>query len=295
MGTVILAAQNSYNTSLPATTITIPQSTENIYTSAFVNPICVSDLSPNPDNTCLDFYRWNLCEEDWMKGQCCGTCGYASCLDICYKNDINNIPQKYYPNPFDCDSNFPPPPGDDGSQPTCQQQASSNNCGEWWMYGYCCLSCPDDCGCTESNTSITNEPIVTIFYNHTHSKNNCVKDTAPPPGSDGKLPSCIDQYRWGNCEQSWMSEYCCLTCGYASCLDSCYDGSVDNIPDKYYPNPLNCELNEAISELNSCMDQASWNNCGETWMYGFCCISCPEACGCTNYSWGNNTEYIHLR
>ena len=89
---------SSNTTLLFSSTSTNDIRTSDIYTTntPHLDPRCLIDESPNPDNTCLEFYRWHLCEEDWMTGWCCGTCGYSSCLDLCYENDTNNIPSIYY-------------------------------------------------------------------------------------------------------------------------------------------------------------------------------------------------------
>jgi len=31
----------------------------------------------------------------------------------------------------------------------------------------------------------------------------------------------------------------------------------------------------------TCVQQASWGKCNETWMQGYCCLSCFECKGCT--------------
>ena len=254
---------------------------------------CSSDISPDSANQCIDYYRWYLCEADWMKGWCCGTCGYSSCIDVCYDNDINNIPTEYYPNPFDCESDLSPPP----DHHDCSLHKEWDNCGSSWMFGWCCNSCPQDCACTNNTkNTVPLQPIVTTYYNYTNSENNCNKDIPPPPGPDGLIPQCIDQYRWGNCGADWMSSYCCLTCGYTSCLDTCWDNDVNNIPAEYYPNPFDCESNRFLeNDDDSCFQEAGWGNCDESWMFGLCCVSCPEACGCQDYDWGNRTEHLNSR
>ena len=59
-----------------------------------------------------------------------------------------------------------------------------------------------------------------------------------------------------------MAGKCCLTCGFASCLDACYNGSTDNIPPSaYYPNPFDCAADKMIPDAaDSCALEAEWNN-----------------------------------
>ena len=49
--------------------------------------------------------------------------------------------------------------------------------------------------------------------------------------------SCINRYRDNRCGENWLYGYCCITCGYESCLNKCYTGSISNFPAK----PFNCD------------------------------------------------------
>lgn len=40
----------------------------------------------------------------------------------------------------------------------------------------------------------------------------------------------------------------------------------------------------------TCLEQYGWGKCDESWMINWCCISCPEACGCENYEWNNGSK-----
>ena len=211
----------SQNVSSTSTIENDISTTKNIYTTytKSLPLICINDISPDDKNSCLDFYRWGLCGEDWMKNNCCLTCGYLSCLGICYNGMVNNIPSEYYPNPFNCSSNIPSP-SDADDKPTCIQHKEWDNCDDWYMYGYCCLSCPQACGCntnTNDNNHNNNKSIISTQVSIPTHHSNCTTDIAPPD-PDGLEITCLQQYIWHNCDKSWMKGYCCLTCGYASCL-----------------------------------------------------------------------------
>eukprot|EP01084_Bolivina_argentea_P128024 226364_1 len=267
---------NSFNTTNAITTTTILTTTF-IYTTSHQ---CTGDTSPDAQYTCLDYYRWGQCDAEWVKGFCCGTCGYQSCLNICYNGDINNIPSKYYPNPFDCTSDIHP-----GTDATCQQRKEWGNCNEGWLYGFCCSSCPNQCNCDTNNhissiiTTTTTGTAVVTLENTANDTNICTDNIPPPPGEY----TCNQQYTWGKCEEDWMSGYCCMSCPHAC---ECHNDSTLTY------HPYDCTENISPSDEHSCIQQASWSKCGEDWMKGHCCISCPEACGCESYEWGNNTEYI---
>eukprot|EP00483_Globobulimina_turgida_P012708 UN12731 len=122
--------------------------TQNPNTTTFytTSQQCATDFSPDPQHICLDYYRRHKCHESLVNGYCCLTCGYISCLNICYNGNISNIPSEYYPTPFNCASDIHPT-SDATSGATCKQRKKWNNCGASWLSGYCCSSCPNACNC----------------------------------------------------------------------------------------------------------------------------------------------------
>ena len=265
-------------------TSTLPANTESL---------CDSDISPNDKDTCLDFYTWNQCDQTWMTDKCCKTCGYVSCLDSCYDGDINNVPQERL-TPFNCSSDISPNDYD-----TCPEFKEWGECNAEWMQnkGHCCKSCPNACNCPYNSVVTTSTETPELTHNNT----NCTHDIPPPADEGAEQSSCLSQYRWDNCDKSWMKGYCCLTCGFESCLNECYNGDIDNIPfSRYYPNPYNCTSNEPPPPPDNagddyinpkCEQQAKDNNCDEWWMDGYCCYNCPESCLCDEFDW-NNLSYI---
>ena len=144
----------------------------------------------------------------WIENKCCITCGFTSCLDDCYDGDINNVPPERL-TPFNCTSDISP-----NSQDTCQDFKSWGDCNSDWMQnkGHCCASCPQACNCpynsTETTTTTTtSDPLFKV----THEDLNCEEDIAPPPDPGAEQSTCLEQYRWNNCDETWMRGYCCLT------------------------------------------------------------------------------------
>eukprot|EP01084_Bolivina_argentea_P063140 115325_1 len=107
------------------TTITPTSSTNTV--TIETQSLCDSDISTNNQDTCLDFYTWGLCGENWMIDKCCITCGYISCLDSCYNGDINNVPQNRL-TPFDCNTNISP-----NNENTCNEFKQWGDCVAEWM------------------------------------------------------------------------------------------------------------------------------------------------------------------
>ena len=140
---------------------------------------------------------------------------------------------------FDCTSDIHPP----GNSHTCNQQANWGKCGESWMWGWCCLSCPQSC-----DTQCTN------------SQWQCNSDIPPTAQY-----TCTQQAGWGKCGENWMWGYCCQ-----SCPQSC-DSQCNN-------QQFQCQSDIPPTAQYTCEQQAEWGKCSETWMEGYCCESCPEAC-----------------
>jgi len=53
-----------------------------------------------------------------------------------------------------------------------------------------------------------------------------------------------------------------------------------NLPSARYDDTCNCSDNPPSHDY-TCAQQASWGQCGQSWMKGFCCKSCSSCKGCT--------------
>ena len=93
--------------------------------------------------------------------------------------------------------------------------------------------------------------------------------------------SCLTRYRDNHCGENWLIGYCCITCGDKSCLNQCYNGSITNYYDKFGTdyNPYDCD-SDIPPNSDTCPESYSYKNCEESWMTGYCCNSCPNACNC---------------
>ncbi|CAD7697034.1 unnamed protein product [Ostreobium quekettii] len=101
------------------------------------------------------------------------------------------------------------------------------------------------------------------------------QDTQPP----GEF-SCGDQVQFGKCDEQWLKDgkFCEFSCGVCKCGGGS-EGSSEG-----------CEEcpNEAPSPDFTCEEQVKNGACGQSWMEGFCRLSCGE-CTCPESSATNKT------
>ena len=108
-------------------------------------------------------------------------------------------------NQYQCKADIRPP----GCTTTCEQRAKWNQCGQGWMEGYCCDSCPQAC-----DDKCTNQ------------KYQCDSDNPP-----SAKYSCQQIARYGLCNSYYFNVegYCCQSCP-TSCNEQCRS-------DYYQPDP----------------------------------------------------------
>ncbi|QDZ25530.1 hypothetical protein HOP50_17g80720 [Chloropicon primus] len=213
-----------------------------------------------------------------------------------------------------CVDEYPP---DVDTRYTCEDQAGFGKCDEGWMDGYCLLSCekceaeeaasageePEDEGASEGSAAEGDEILVAeegeVLENGTLVLSNCTDEKSP---SDNSNHDCAKQKDFGKCDEGWMDGYCLLSCGKCVKPVARQIASAASVPkgkanateevgapsagdeisgnstateqacaDEYPPN---------VDTQFTCEDQASFGNCDDDWMDGYCLLSCDK-CGTT--------------
>merc|ERR1712113_924603 len=170
-----------------------------------------------------------------------------------------------------------------------------------WMDGYCLLSCGncDSVAATVSNdgTDSDDESGDSIPVS-----GNCTDEKSPIDDSDY---TCKEQADYGKCSESWMDGYCLLSCGQCIPEANGSEGANDTNSEVGESDDTLIDLPAAASvsgeagnetttdEINvsesanctdekspadnsdyTCKEQADYGKCSESWMDGYCLLSC---------------------
>ena len=109
---------------------------------------------------------------------------------------------------------------------------------------------------------------------------SCADEKSPV---DKSSYSCKEQADFGKCSESWMDGYCLASCG--KCESASASTSTDDDDDDI---PVSGDCSDEKSPVDksdyTCKEQADYGKCDESWMDGYCLLSCGQCVPAANVS-----------
>lgn len=215
---------------------------------------CNDTYPPDVDTqyTCEDQANFGKCGESWMQGFCQLSC--EKCDPAATSNDeeeetsveggevedeevLMAVNGDVLANGTEVLANCTDEKSPkDNSGHDCPKQKDFGKCSEGWMEGYCLLSCGK---CIKP---VTREAKAASAVLNSETNNTS-------PDGNGSGDEILENGASGNATETALAE------------------SQDQCKDEYPPN---------VDTQYTCEDQASFGKCDESWMEGFCLLSCEK-------------------